>query len=679
MSAKIKKDSYKKKINRNGSRAKIKYLNIKRLKDIKTKKSGNIKYVSKKIHVGNGRYKSPIASKEINKQKDNRTRTQILLGNISSNAKDIFREKGDNRQPDMGIQAVIYSSDKVDAAADVVYSSKRVIHAVRGAKNVINTVREKGHIDKVLLKKLVVKSAKSRLRTAKNINMQISSRFQSEDTDLGIRSFAETEKEVRKTYDAAIAIKHTSSDISNAIKTVNSRKIKSSEHIKNKYYDEKMKRFKGYKKNTQNNGKAKVDQRVKANTRNKAGSYGPKKIKTSRSAVSRAANQGSVTFSRISKNVIEVAKKAVTFFLPGKKTVIVLLVCAVAFFLLLNSLSSGVIISLSQQYFMTGDDIAQKYQEKVEFLDSKLEKEISELADDDRYDDVDVIYIGDIQGIYTNFQEIFAAAAVKYEQDLTFSAKEESFVEEIYEKLYSIEVSSEIYQVTDSNGEEVDRKRKIITIYSYDMESVMSKLGFDDEQKSWTRRLVSGFGEQFPEFAQQYGELTEEEIRELMENAPKLSSSRQQKLYDTALSIVGKVKYFWGGKSAAGWNDDWGKKTKVTAEGSDTTGTYRPFGLDCSGYVDWVYKTAGIGTMLSGGGTAYQFGQSYPVKVDDLQVGDLAFLQMPNSSGINHVGIYIGKDKDNNNLYAHCEWGTGVTINSFKGFKYFRRVVNFEE
>jgi cell wall-associated NlpC family hydrolase len=176
----------------------------------------------------------------------------------------------------------------------------------------------------------------------------------------------------------------------------------------------------------------------------------------------------------------------------------------------------------------------------------------------------------------------------------------------------------------------------------------------------------------------EYGELTQEEIKDLIENAPKFTSKQQEKLYDTALSLVGKVKYFWGGKSSAGWNNEWGESTLVTSPGNDTTGTYRPFGLDCSGYVDWVYKTSGLGNILSEGGTSYQWGQSYPISIDDLQVGDLVFLQMPNSSGINHVGIYIGTDKDNNNLYAHCQWGTGVIVDGYKGFKYFRRVVKFE-
>ena len=32
----------------------------------------------------------------------------------------------------------------------------------------------------------------------------------------------------------------------------------------------------------------------------------------------------------------------------------------------------------------------------------------------------------------------------------------------------------------------------------------------------------------------------------------------------------------------------------VTAEGIDTTGTTRPFGLDCSDYVAWVYISCGL-------------------------------------------------------------------------------------
>lgn len=678
MAVENKKESLKEKVSVNSIRSRIKYSNVNMLKNVKiAKKNVNLKYVSKKLKDGDVKFKHSNVN-TATKQMNVPIRTQTLLGNISSNTKDTLR--GDSHsQPDSGIQAVLYVSDKIDTAADIVYSSKRVVHAVRDVKrfnDMVRIAKKKGSVDKqILIKKVSSSGIKSGLRTARNVNVQVSNRFQSEDTDLGIRSFAEAEKDVRKTYDVAVAVKRTSSGISNAIKIVNSRRARSNEYI-NKIYDEKTKRYNRYKQNIQRHKKITLEQGVKLGVENKTAVYHHNKIKTNKTVINKTLNyKGSTIPSKVSKNAV---KKAVTFILPNKNTTLLLFVVAAIFFLLMGYFSSGLVAVLSQNYFVVDNDIAQEYENKVELLDSDLEKEIRELSDDDSYDDVRIDYIGDLQGVHTNFQEIFAVAAVEFEQDLTYSTKEDSFIEEIYEELYEIKVSTEIYFVPGENDEEVEMIRKIITVYSYDMDIVMNKFQFDEEQKAWARRLVSGFNEQFPEFAQQYGELTQEEIMKLRKDAPYMSNSKQKKLYDTALSIVGKVKYFWGGKSPSGWNDDWGESTKVTAKGSDTTGTYRPFGLDCSGYVDWVYKTAEIGNMLSGGGTAYQFKQSYPIREDELQIGDLAFLQMPDSSGINHVGIYIGKDEEDNNLYAHSEWGTGVTVNGFKGFKYFRRVVNFE-
>ena len=69
---------------------------------------------------------------------------------------------------------------------------------------------------------------------------------------------------------------------------------------------------------------------------------------------------------------------------------------------------------------------------------------------------------------------------------------------------------------------------------------------------------------------------------------PTISPARAQVL-TVGLSIVGKVKYFWGGKYyGTGWNSVWGQLRKVTASGDHTSGTYQPLGLDCSGFVDWA-------------------------------------------------------------------------------------------
>lgn len=675
MSVKSKKDSFKEKVNKKSSHSRVKYSKAQRLKDVKkAKKSKNIKFISKKLYNKCRKYENSI------KQENSHIRTQTLIKNTSANVKDIFREKDENRQSDTGIQAVLYTSDKIDTVADVIYTSKKVIRAIKDTKNIAETVKGKSSINKkLLIKQLTIKGTKSGLRTAKNINTQVSNQFQSEDTDLGIRSFAEAGKEIRKTYDTAVAVKHTTSDITSVIKTVNSRKTKGNEPFKSKIYENKTRRYNKYKENIQNDMKTQSVKKVKAGSVNKTSLYRSNKIKTNRTTINRTVDKRSqVMISKISKNILETAKKTIIFILPGKKTMLLILICIVAFFLYISSLSSSLIAALSQQYFMTDNDIAEKYRDKVELLDYELKQEISDLAEDDSYDDVDIIYIGDMQGIHTNFQEIFAIATVKFEQDLTFSVKEEELIKMIYEEMYDIKISSEIYYVTDKDGKEVSKIRKIITVYTNDMEFIMNNLKFDNEQKSWTRRLVSNFTEQFPYLAQQYGELGQEEINNLIQNAPEFSSRQQEELYETALSIVGKVKYFWGGKSSVGWNNKWGELTLVTSPGNETTGEYIPFGLDCSGYVDWVYKTAGIGNMLSRGGTSYQWGQSYPISNDELQIGDLAFLQMPNSSGINHVGIYIGKDDENNNLYAHCQWGTGVTVDGYKGFKYFRRVVKFD-
>lgn len=60
-------------------------------------------------------------------------------------------------------------------------------------------------------------------------------------------------------------------------------------------------------------------------------------------------------------------------------------------------------------------------------------------------------------------------------------------------------------------------------------------------------------------------------------------SGKRKELMRCALSLVGRVPYFWGGKSAPGWNSEWNTPKLVTSAGSSSTGTIRPYGLDCSG------------------------------------------------------------------------------------------------
>ena len=161
--------------------------------------------------------------------------------------------------------------------------------------------------------------------------------------------------------------------------------------------------------------------------------------------------------------------------------------------------------------------------------------------------------------------------------------------------------------------------------------------------------------------------ISQEDAIELLENLPDDLDPARKAVVETAVQLVGRVSYFWGGKSLTlGWDDRWGVPTEVTAAGSGSTGTVRPFGLDCSGFVDWTFYNATNGSYYPGrgGGAATQHSYCTNISWSDVQPGDLVFY--PDDS---HVGIVGGKDADGNLLIVHCSGGAnGVVITGAAGF-----------
>ena len=164
------------------------------------------------------------------------------------------------------------------------------------------------------------------------------------------------------------------------------------------------------------------------------------------------------------------------------------------------------------------------------------------------------------------------------------------------------------------------------------------------------------------------------EAMEVWERLPDDLSGERRMVVTYALALVDKVDYFWGGKSLVlGWNDRWGDPAEVTAEGSDTTGTEQPYGLDCSGFVDWVFYNASGGSYVigQGGGAAAQHANCTDIAWDEVQPGDLLFY--PEDE---HVGIAAGHDLLGRLLVVHCASGTnGVTISHRTGFEAAARPV----
>ena len=159
---------------------------------------------------------------------------------------------------------------------------------------------------------------------------------------------------------------------------------------------------------------------------------------------------------------------------------------------------------------------------------------------------------------------------------------------------------------------------------------------------------------------------------------PRDLSKERRAVVEQALSLVGKVNYFWGGKSLVfGWDDRWGQLAKVTADGSSTTGTYRSYGLDCSGMVDWAFYNATNGSYIigHGGGATMQHSCCTPVRWEDAQIGDLAFY--PDDE---HVGIVAGWDKNGNIQIVHCASSyNNVVITGKEGFAAVGRPIQYGE
>ena len=158
------------------------------------------------------------------------------------------------------------------------------------------------------------------------------------------------------------------------------------------------------------------------------------------------------------------------------------------------------------------------------------------------------------------------------------------------------------------------------------------------------------------------------EAMEVWERLPDDLSMERRMVVTYALALVEKVDYFWGGKSLVlGWDDRWGELTEVTAEGSDSPGTEQPYGLDCSGFVDWAFYNASGGEYVigQGGGAMEQHVNCVDIEWDEVQPGDLLFYLEDE-----HVGIAAGRDWLGRLLVVHCASGTGgVAISHRTGFE----------
>lgn len=176
------------------------------------------------------------------------------------------------------------------------------------------------------------------------------------------------------------------------------------------------------------------------------------------------------------------------------------------------------------------------------------------------------------------------------------------------------------------------------------------------------------------------GTLTAPEVSSVLE-ANEYPSDIERTAVTKAVSLLGRVSYFWGGKyNDLGECPEWGELRTVTSGGHSTSGSERPFGLDCSGFVTWAYVQAGVFPGEIGEGTWNQWMLSGEIDKKELRPGDLGFTnKYPGSSG-NHIGVCIGYFKGRP-VFIHCSstYDTVVVTYSDGVFNYFRRPFTGEQ
>ena len=212
---------------------------------------------------------------------------------------------------------------------------------------------------------------------------------------------------------------------------------------------------------------------------------------------------------------------------------------------------------------------------------------------------------------------------------------------------------------------DTNEKVVYITITAKTKEDMISQYNFTRKQQEALDTLLEQ--DEVLISAAQSLAISDATAQDILKNLPDTLPAERKKVIKAACSLVGKVNYFWGGKSSAiGWDSEWGKLKTVSAEGSKTTGTKRPFGLDCSGFVTWSFINSGFSANSIGHGTQGQIAKCSRISWSNAQAGDLAFY-----GDLSHVGIVAGKDAAGNILVIHCSSSNNnvvITTNSGFGF-----------
>ena len=319
----------------------------------------------------------------------------------------------------------------------------------------------------------------------------------------------------------------------------------------------------------------------------------------------------------------------------------------------------------------TGTEI--KIPDAVATLNGEFTDEIYRIMEDHPYDELDM-QEGMEAAMLQNWRNVLAVYAVKVSTDeehgldvITMDEEKLQLLREIFFDANKLE-----YELTTRivDGERITTLH--ISAQIRDAMQMADEYGFTAQQREMLEELLKpDYDDIFLSLIGNYQPdgtpIGPVDISDIQGTLPDDLDPLRETIVLTAYQLFGKVTYFWGGKSLVlGWDSRWGTPTTVTAPGSGSTGKVLPFGLDCSGFVDWTFYNATNGAYLPGrgGGAASQHGYCTNIAWSDALPGDLVFY-----ADDSHVGIVCGYDSVGNLLVIHCSGGqNGVVVTGREGF-----------
>ena len=395
----------------------------------------------------------------------------------------------------------------------------------------------------------------------------------------------------------------------------------------------------------------------------------------SEKSVAKINTQAEKFSERLSKAVIHTAQafvKSILTALGGMSVALVVFVI-IAAVMAVASTSFGI-------FFSTFDHTegTKQVAQIVAETNYEFNQKVKEIENSVAYDSIvyHCLPDGGSDLLITNWTDVVAVFSARVSGDknhaldvVTMDEKREKLLKETFWDMNELTYRTEKI-VRRHNGKKTVKIKLHITLTGKKCSDMYEFYNFTKYQKQSAEELLK------PEYAQMLSELigamdvtgnhveiSDAALRDILNNLPETVSEERKETVKAAFSLVGKVSYFWGGKSSAiGWDSRWGTPKKVTAAGSNTTGMTIPYGLDCSGFVDWVFNNTFGVVVGHGGGARSQYSYCRKISWAEAQPGDLVFYP-----DLGHVGIVAGYDGEGNVLVVHCSLN-GVVVTGRVGF-----------